>query len=344
MLNTLNISTGTKLKAKLGLRLKALQVFTLSEPDLAKFVVQLENDPLFDRIRPFITRMPFTTSRLLLLPEKEVQSISERPDVRWSEFEDELGLISKMGQQAFERYFLVEDTVLSQEETAARCGISQGDAKRIRDFLLILSLQSHESLSPITPLSYRKSDTCIAKVELYDGEPQIIWTFLHLARGRYGINYEKIREVMKSLDNAAEKKQLRQLLDALDLVNLRQDTLWRALQVLLNRQKRYFTTHRIDTLKPLPPVALARFLSVHPSTVGRLLNNRNLLTPWNEEIPCRLLAPNQRKIAVAAIDRFLRLPPSRQWTDEELRFQLHKTRGICLSRRSVNECRREAML
>ena len=95
-------------------------------------------------------------------------------------------------------------------------------------------------------------------------------------------------------------------------------------------------------LKPLTPAALARTLSVHASTIIRLLEGRSLIAPWNEQIPLRLLAPNRKKVAVAAIQELLEKAGARKWTDEDMRRRLRDRYGIILSRRSVNECRREA--
>ena len=330
-----------RLGAKLGLRLKAVQAISMAEPELARLIGRAEADSLFEKIKPFVSRLPFPQHRFHLpLDEQGVADRQAAGDIAWSDHEREMELIRRMGRELFERFFLLEDHESSSEEIASNCGITLEDVKRIQAFLFTLSLRSHELRLPVRGAAGRHY-SCIAKVELSAGKPAVIWMLPHLAFGRYRIDYAGLRAFRPRLATD-EKLRLRKLLGVLEAVNLRQNALWRAVDAVLSRQTAFLKSGRYADMEPLTAAALAGAVGVHPSTIGRLLEGRSLLMPWREELPMRSLLPNRKAVAVRAIQEVLAAgrdePP-----DRELVRKLREDYRISASRRTVNEYRREAL-
>lgn len=335
----LKARAAVKTAMKPGLRLKAVQLFSLAEPELARLIARAESDPLFEKIRPFVRRLPFQSTRFHL-PSNEEASLAGRDPLPWSEHERELELIRRVGHERFERHFLAEAAALSAKETALACGLSPAEVRTIRQFLLTLSLHSH-AMTPGSPLSPPHARcTCLAKVLVAKGKPELNWMLPQLAKGRYAIDYQGLRDFKASRLSADERKRLNGLLGSLELINIRHNGLLRVIQAILVEQTKFLKTRKREDLKPLTAAALARRLGLHPSTVGRIARGRSLLMPWNEELTLDFLLPNPRRIAVYALSVILEQEDAP--TDEKLRRALLHRFGIHLSRRTVNECRREA--
>ncbi|MBI4052341.1 MAG: hypothetical protein HY400_07525 [Elusimicrobia bacterium] len=333
----LRVSGLPRAKQRLALRLRTIQMLAMPEPHVARLIAEVERDPLFEKIRPFIRRVRFPSTRFLWPYDRA--DLQEAPDswhIDWSQFQTEMECIQRMGQEAFERHFLYEEEGLSLEETTFRCGISAEEARTVRAFVYFLSLHAPQTNLPQPAAEH---STCIAKIEWADHKPHLAWLLPHLARGRYEIDYEGIKSLQSSRQLQAEDKQrLRKLLGTLEMINGRHNTLWRILQTVLETQSRFLKSERKTDLVPLPQSALARSLHVHPSTVTRAIRSRSLLTPWNKEFPISAFLPNRRDMVVSAIRELFEEEESNK-TDETLRKKLASKYGFAVSRRTVNECR-----
>jgi DNA-directed RNA polymerase specialized sigma54-like protein len=259
-----------------------------------------------------------------------------------SGFQSEVRLIERMGEEAFERYFLYEKGVSSLKEAAARCGITEEQAGRLHRLLDAISLQAEESRRSPQAIPSLAHSVCVARVELVKSEPTLVWTLPHLARGRYEIDYDGVAMFLKSGNfSPNEADPLRRLIRQLERINMRQNTLERLLEIVLRTQSRYLVTGRALDLTVFPKKLAAHAIGVHPSRVGRLVCRRSLLAPWSREIPLADLLPNQREKAVFVLQDILQGAPGK-WTDERIRQLLERQYGLRFSRRTVNECRRLA--
>ena len=103
------VRVGVKGIARHGLRLKAVRLISLAEPELASVISQVENDSLFKKIRPLVQRLPFKTGGFYLRPLDEATAPAGYDPIPWSEHQREVELIRRLGQERFQRYFLSND-------------------------------------------------------------------------------------------------------------------------------------------------------------------------------------------------------------------------------------------
>lgn len=309
----------------------------MDEGEFARRVAAVERHPVFAKIRPCLRRFGFP-QRTFYLPAPGEEAI-ESNAIAWSEHSYELGLIRRIGREAFERYFLLEDEARSLPEVAVACGLDCAQAQAIQAFVLTSALQQP---SPRKASRMQAAVTCLAKVAVEQGRPMLLWTLPHLARGRYRIDYEALAKLRASLPSARERREARRLVGIIEAINLRQGALWRCMEIILAEQSAFFRNARRSSLAPLPPSELAQRLSVHPSTIGRLAYRRGVLCPWDEPMSLRELMPNRRQCAVYVL-RDILASAGAGTTDGELQRRLKNEFGLVLSRRTVNECRHAAM-
>lgn len=324
-----------------GFRLRAVRLLAMPEPDFARLIRQAEDHPLFERVRRFVRRTPYRGAGFHVpLDENTQRSAGRTSSIPWSDHERELELIRRIGQEAFEKHFLRDEDCLSLDETARRCRITTAEAAAIRDLLFLLSLGSNtqSSLDAGPPALFA---SCVAKVTCDRGEIELGWTLPHLARGRYRLDYEGLQEFQKAALTAPERKELRALLGLLEGINIRQDTLDRLLRLLLEKQGRFMRSGREEDLQPLSGRAVASSLNVHPSTVSRSMACRSVILPSGREWPLRRLSPSRRQVMVGTIRGMLSSIPE-PVSDACVARHLARSHGIAVSRRTVNEWRRDA--
>lgn len=335
-------SISLKPRTTLRLRLQAIQVISLPEPELARLVNRVETDPLFERIKGFIRRLPSRGNCVYVsLDDIGRREPGSEQDIAWPEHEREIQLIRRMGRDCFEKYFLYGSAQFSNEEIAQASGVSVEEARLIQAFLLVLSLQTHD-LPLIPQESVLRRFSCIGKIEIFDGAPSFHSMLPHLASGRYSVNYSALREFRENL-TAQEKARLRKLLANVEAINLRQDILSRTVEVLLNRQSSYIVSGRKADLYLFTASDLAKTLGVYPSTIGRIVEGRSVVMPWQEEIPLHSLLANKRKVAISALEELLARDAQEKRFDSLLGDDLLRIYGISASRRAVNDYKREIM-
>lgn len=320
-------SVASRLRA--GLRLAT--ALTLPERDVALLIARIETSDLFDVIRPFVRRAPFPMRAFSFSHQPGPSTLA---DLSLSDFENEMELIREMGQDLFERYFLYEDSVFSDEEVALLCRIRPDQAASIRAFLLSISIQS----TPVQAPSLRSLPAPIAQVDTSNGTPALVWLLPHLARGRYHIDYTGLGSIKPKCSRERWGK-VQSLLRDIELLNIRQNTLWRILEVVLSEQKNYFlSSGNRAKLKELPAKSLAYLLSVHPSTISRAARERSLVMPWGEQRLISDLCPNRRDVVIAALEKILEAAKG-DATDNALQIRLAKEFHLNVSRRTINDCR-----
>ena len=133
---------------------------------------------------------------------------------------------------------------------------------------------------------------------------------------------------------------LRHLLKRIEIVNLRQNTLFRILESLTRLQTDYLGTRREDRKRPISLRMLARRLQLAPSTVSRAVSGRSIRLPWGKEVPLITRMPGRRNVVREVLTRWLSEPGPRP-TDIELAQRLRHEYGIQVSRRTVNAARHE---
>lgn len=342
-------------------RLAAAKWLSMSEPEVAREISDLENNDLFREMiggraegTPVLRRSRWPASSLhsgFYELKEDLAISSEDGDVQElvEKHKDLVRLIQRVGLQDFERYFLYGEEGVPLAEACRRVGVTEPEGRRILDLVLEVGARS-EFFRPqpdlrVTGIRYH----CIAEVQ-YDARDQEALSFRFMApywaRGRYVVDYERLERWKKERALAApQRRALRQLLKRVELLNMRQDTLFQILSRSTTEQAVFLRSRQEARRRPLSLRELSRRIGVAPSTVSRAVSHRSIRLPWGEEVPLKALLTGQRVVILSILGDWRRrgeIGPA--MTDERLMRRLAEECGIAVSRRTVNECRRLAEL
>ena len=350
----LGISLGQDQRLALLGRLRMAEWIEMREPDFAKQVEELEKAPLFKKLffgaagRPrVIARQRWPGAELsagLYEINEAVTAGGERVKVeeRLGERAALLPKIRALGQKNFERYFLYGEEGVSLEEIARRTGASLKDVRDIHNLLLEIGAEVEFSLPNREP-GMARAYNCLARISLEGDQPHFEFFSPYWARGLYHVRYEQLEQWKdgKILDGP-ERKQLRHLLKRIEILNLRQSTLFLVLETMTKMHADFLRTRREELRRPISLRKLALRLDLAPSTVSRALSSRSVRLPWGREVPLIELVPGRRNILRGVLSLWLE-EGGALGTDEHLAQRLKKEYGISVSRRTVNAVRNELL-
>ena len=251
---------------------------------------------------------------------------------------DLVGLIQGIGQKKFEACFL-KDAVMSDVERAEECEIAVKDAARLRDFVNRAFIQAEFESAPEAPAS--KVFSAVAGIELENGKPVLAFFHREIWKGRYKVDGEKLSEALKGLP-ASEQTAVEKLVRRMELADKRKSTLYRALEIVMERQADYLLTGEPVRRSPLPQKVLAAELEVHPSVLNRLISNKSIELPWGTEAPVSVLLPSSKAINLERLYAIAVENP--ELTDTELCAELKIRHGVELSRQSIVQYRKDLSL
>jgi hypothetical protein len=356
------LSLRQTLRPKLALqgRLTAVKWIALTEPQVAREAKGIESDPIFRRLmyggggsRPVLSRRRWPASKIHPGFYELKDDIASAPGS--SNIQDILDkrrsllrLIRRMGQANFERYFLYGLEALPLPEICRRLGLSLKQGENVLSLVLEVGARSEffrpTPASRLAGLRFHR----IARIEMDPRDPEnLFFQFLapHWARGRYELDYEELEEwKRREALGPAERRRLRKLLNRIELLNMRQDTLFQILSRITSTQSAFLRSRMEHRRRPLSLRELARRIGVAPSTVSRAVGARSVELPWGQEIPLKDLLSGQRLVILSLLARWNEsgeIGP--RTTDEQLMRRLAHEAGIAVSRRTVNECRRKLL-
>lgn len=342
---------GLRMQQRLSVlgRLRMADWIEMPEREFAKQVEKVEKDPLFRKLYFGAPGMPSAirrqrwpggrlSSSFYDVDESRVSS-RQRVDVEGSldGRKDVLPLIKRMGQAAFERYFLRAEEAVTLPEIAKRTGLSEAEVLRVHDLLLEIGAQAEFAGAPAAAPAARGT-VCLARLTGEAGKGAFEFLAPYWARGLYQVRYEDV-ESWKSSGGLSgpERRRLRHLLKRLETLNLRQSTIFRILESFSVIQADYLRTRHHEDARPVSLRLLARRLQLSPSTVSRALGHRTVRLPWGEEVPMISFVPGQRRVLKDILGLWIAEDPKQ--TDADLARRLKKERGIDVSRRTVNAVR-----
>jgi hypothetical protein len=332
-------------------RLRMAEWIEMREPEFAGEIEKLEKDPLFKKLhfgseaapgvirRQRWPRTSFSNSFYDVGDQPLAGSQRVGVEELLGDRKDLLPKIRKMGQDAFESYFLYADEPLTLAEIAKRTKLTLAEVEEIHDLLLEIGAQA-EFAGPGSPTP-GEGYTCLAKVSLEDGEePAFQFLSPHWARGLYHIRYDLLEDWKeKGGLESTELKRLPHLLRRLETINLRQNTLFRIMESLTKLQSGFLNSKRTDLKRPMSLRQLARRLDLAPSTVSRAAAGRSVRLPWGKEIPLIEFLPGRRRVMREVLGRWIGEDPRQ--SDSTLAARLRDEYGIKISRRTVNAVRHE---
>lgn len=326
--------TGVRVQA----RIKLARLLGLSEEDFASRIQEVEANPLFARLAG--------AGVLHVQPHPDVRFASRALDGRHLQAsEDSLGdlidaegefarLMRKVGQDRFEACFMGEASS-SDAERAALCGISVAEARKLREFLDQLYVRSEFQAATAAP---SKVYSAVAGIAIDAGRPEVAFFNREIWKGRYRLDDERYAAMKASIE-PADVVEIEQFIRQLDLISIRQTTLYRVVKAVVRRQTAYLTSGDPDKRVPLSQRELAAELQVAPSALNQLIANKSVELPWRLEAPLKALFPSRK---VLLRDRLYDLAIERPNAgDDALRGELRRLYGTMLSRPTMIQYRKE---
>ncbi|MBI3012996.1 MAG: hypothetical protein HYY63_05150 [Elusimicrobia bacterium] len=351
-----NLRTGVKpsLRGQILARVRFTRVLNLSEPEFARFVADLEGDPIFRKLvyphdggprAIFRKRFPhsgLSSSFYEVKEENRVGGGTVDVETLLAQHKGLVDLIRKIGRENFETYFLYEEEPRSEEFLAQACGIGIEEVRKIRSLVLEISLHSEFFHPSSIPAHYLHCFT-VARIEKDEpGGLNIAYLSPHLARGRYVLNRERIEALKKGMISE-EKKKLGEILKKMEWINLRQDTLQKILSEFVQSQEHYLSSREFARVVPMTQRELSRRIGVAASTVCRSIASKSIFLPWGEEKALKDLFWNRREVACVLLKNMLEdlsVQGNKKVKDSFLRDLMFRKHRIKVSRRTINLYRR----
>lgn len=334
---------GTKTGARVHGQMKLARLLEAPESELEKRVVAIESGALFGRLLEsgVVTRRTLEYARFAnrRFAGRALRASSEGLPELADGTGDLAKLMQSIGQEDFSRVFLGDDG-LSDAQRAKLCGIDAGDARRLREFVDKLYVQS-EFESPAPQPAKEAVLSALAGIAIEDGKPVLGFFHREIWDRRYLINDERRRDLALDLP-AREAKKAEQLLRELELIDQRKTTLFRVLEAVLETQADYLVTGAAGRRVPLTQKALSDRLDISPSVLNRLIANKSVELPWGLETSLSVFVPSRKSLLLDKLHDLALARP--ELSDEGLRAAIREEHGVELSRRSIAQYRKDLKL
>jgi hypothetical protein len=324
-------------------QLKLAHLFEMSERDFEARVRTLEDQELFRRLVAFgvLSTQPYENARFAArrFDGYELRSGSDGLSALLDGNGDLVSLISRVGQEHFEEFFL-RDEQLTDQERADNCAITCAEARELRELIDRLYVQA-EFESPSPEAASARSFSAVAGIELDGGRPVLGFFNRDLWKGRYRVDEKKRADALSALSRK-EAASADRLLAELEFVERRKSTLYRVLETLIETQGEFLSSGDPGRRRPLTQRAVAARLDIVPSILNRLISNKSVQLPWGLQAPLKVFMPSGKLLARDYLyDLAVALPDV---SDEGLRAEMGRAHGLKLSRRSIAQYRKELSL
>lgn len=345
------------LKGQLIYRLNFAAILNTPEAEFAKLIAEIEKDDFVQKLlRPenssfkILSKKRYPNTRLSSgfyeMDEGRLRASTGRVDIEslLAGHKGMTNLIQRIGRENFEKHFLYREGHETLEESAQACGISAQDARGIAGFLLDISIQSEFFHPSSLPAEGTLHYSPVARIEIEKNTPVVHYLSPNMASGRYMIDRDRLPALKKTLSRD-EKIKLREVLSKIEWINLRQDTLQKAINAWGVRQDAYLRTGEPAAQMSYTQKDLAADLNLAPSTVSRCVFGKSVILPWGDEKPLKDLFFNNKQTAVLKIGEIIaKLSESERnnLSDARLSRILFEKYRVKASRRSVNLYRRDA--
>lgn len=173
--------------------------------------------------------------------------------------------------------------------------------------------------------SAQQAEEPVAFVQVVEGQLAIQFHHDSVYAQRYRIKPTALKELKNDPNLPA---QAREVLSRARFINQRLSALSRLIMTLCSQQMEYLSTGDMRQLKPLAQAELARQLGEHPSTVSRLIRNKNIETPHGV-IPLLFLCQSKTDVVARLIAQFPKL------TDYQVVVRLREEYDCQIARRTV---------
>lgn len=276
------------------------------------------------------------------LLEKHIKSVDETL----------LKKIQSLGIERFCYYFLEGEG--TDMELAQLMNTSPQKIKPLRqifDRIIIADILGiHNSSSSFDPDIQRTE--IIAEVSFIECEPQVDFAY---DRIRYKIDERKLRNLSKTGRLSTEEiKEFKNIREKIAMINYRYNLLHELIKKVINIQKSYLLSFNSEDINILEEKEIARQLDVDPSWICRLVKGktskryikiRNHLMPLRDLFISKRQKNKQKGInlikTIYEEKKYYESLKKNKLTDEVIQRILKKDFNFIISRRAVNNWRRE---
>lgn len=351
-------------KQKLSVNIKIGKFFEQNENEFAKFIIDIENTPLFQRLmypsnkdEKIISYRRFPNTDLTrdfyvlnenILPSKnflEIEPFLEN-------YKDTIDTIKRLGLEKFKKYFLFNESISNLEQICSECNLHIEEVKKINDFINEISIHT-DFYSRSTTTNYQSKTISniyqnyhqIATITKNAGSNFMIYfSSPKYAQGRYIIDYDKLKKLKQNKKfTKQDLVSINKLLKNLELINVRKSTIYQILQFIINKQRKYLSSGDVPDLKPLKQIEAANEIGVHPSIISRAIYNRSVVIENIGEKPIKYFFPNKKYIIKNLVEKII-TDAKYSLTDYQVKHILENKFNITISRRSINQYRNELKL
>ena len=318
----------------LAVGIKFAKLLEAPETEIAARVSRLERGPLFERLVSLgvVVVEPYTEARFAA--RRFAGYALRAGDTGLSEALDgnseEVRLMLHIGRERFEGVFLGDES-LTDGQRASACGITEGQARKLRELVDRLYIQGEFS-GVAAPEARAKVFSPVAGITIEAGKPVLAFFNREIWKGRYRIDADRRAALLGSL-RLHEARRAEALLRELELVDRRKATLYKILEIVLVEQRDYFITRDRDNRHSLAQRSVAARVGVSPSVVCRIISNKAVEMPWGLEVPMTELLPSLKRIIRAHI--FSMEAENPELTEDGIREDIRGRFGVALSRPSI---------
>lgn len=334
----------------------------LAEREFQKYMREIEKDPLFCRLaypdngeEKVIRFKKFTSSSYYL----NICEFNEDISVDCSSLDIEgilknnhkiIPVIRSLGIENFKKYFLYNESNMGINEIAEICGLSNKDTRKIMDLINDVFIReeffSNKQVEQEGLVNYWK----VADIENQNGEFIIKYLTINSARGRYLIDYKRLFALKeKGKFKTGEVAKINSLISRLKLINMRKTLVYRIIQILLEKQEKYFESGFEEDLSCFNQRDAARILEVTPGIICRTISCKCIGLPSGVEKPLKDLFVNAKRKNKELVRKVIdengcSSDRKRIFSDTVIKKILLEKYGISLSRRTICQYRREMLI
>ena len=351
-----NVSTQKpKHLPKLIGRMQLADLMDLKEMEFKELIRHIEHSYLFkklaypvtfeDKKERVISFVKFPKTKITRAYELKEEILADKTEVSIESLlegrEDIIKVIKQLGIDKFREYFLDCRDNLSLEEIAEECSMKIEKVTEIIDLVNDISIQSSFTTPAKTDPSNRVFYSKVASIEKEkDGFSLGYFDFCYL-KGKYSINYEKLAQLKKEGKFTSKQiKELDNLTKTMELINSRRNTLYQILQEIIKKQNKFLLSGNKKDRKSLTQKEIAQIINKDSSLISRAIKFKSVQAPWGKEIMLKDFFPDRKTIIKEFLQEIL-AEKNDKFTDQQLTDIVKKQFRINLSRRSVNDYRRE---
>ncbi len=350
------IRLGQNNSIKLAGRIQMAEMMQMSEDEFSSFVRSIESSELFKmlcysyksnglgrlirfRRRPG-TAMVFGNS--ILKEDISEGGIPCNIEEIIANNHDLIQIIKRIGIQRFKEYFLYCDSDKDISSISTELGIPEQDILSIVDLVNSIYFTGASSYGVCeknkSGIRYFKLASIIKEANGFS----IGYFDICYARGQYIIDYDMLKTIATHTSiTYARRREIFRLIRTLEMIDSRRDLVHRMLQYIIKKQELFIASGDFSLRVPLTQKQIAKDLGVSPSTINRVIRLKSIELPSGKDIPLKAFFPSQSTVVKTFVYNVVCCNKDSSITDTRLADMITEKFDIHISRRSVNNYRRE---